>query len=402
MLLFVFLIMDIEDIKKGEEQEAKKIYDNLANKIKRKKFINKKEIKRNLILLISVIIIFLIILEILLRLLGAPVYGFEKDMFVYNELTGYRLTPGFEGLHSIYGKEVSVKINVGGLRDDMDHSYAKPEGKFRILVLGDSFSFGNGVTFEESYFSYLRQEIKDGDRQDIGIINLGVPGYDIHNEVIYYLDEGFRYDPDVILLQFALNDWGNHQIILEDNWLKVDKSHSLIANEDGILVDGQGTGFIRSIHLGLLKNIRTYSFFYSGSRNLLSPIVNKFWGSNVPTYFLDPDSEEYQEAYDGYKEALQLLDEKTDAKIVLFIGPAKEDLISSEEIQKTYNLDYETDTKQVRNSVLAIADELGLKSIVLEFGSPDLFIEVDGHWTSEGNQLVAENIYEKLKELNVI
>lgn len=100
-----------------------------------------------------------------------------------------------------------------GFRDRRDFSYAKPEGTLRILSLGDSHTQGYEVrqdfTFTAVAERYLRaRQVKTQ------AINAGVSGFSNAEELAFLENEGYKYQPDVVVLGFYGNDF-------EDN-LKAD------------------------------------------------------------------------------------------------------------------------------------------------------------------------------------
>src|SRR5919201_312453 len=57
----------------------------------------------------------------------------------------------------IYGKE--VRTNDLGFRDNRAAIAAKKPGEFRIIVIGDSFTFGPGIDYERIYTSLLEKRL---------------------------------------------------------------------------------------------------------------------------------------------------------------------------------------------------------------------------------------------------
>jgi len=357
-----------------------------------------EEIKKNLILLLITFFIFLLIFEIILRLFSFPIYGFQKGAFTYNEHYGYGPTPNYSGVQTIYGNSFLMDINEKGMRDTRNYDYLK--NKKRILILGDSFSFGNGVNLKESYPEKLRENFGE----EVEILNLGVPGFGINNEYVYYLEKGKKFNPDIILIQYHDNDWGTHKINYENNSLKmsltkVDFSNSLIADKNGFIISSQGETFTRSIHLIMLRNSRAYSFIYLKIRKSISNIVNRYWNrKGVPPFLENKNSESYQENLRGYYDILKNF-KNLNENIVIFGGPAIDDQIYPETIRKEFNLDYLPERRQTKKSLKLISEELGIYFIDIDYNATDIFIPVDKHWNEKGNQLVADKIYEQLNLL---
>ena len=77
-------------------------------------------------------------------------------------------------------------------------NYAQPN----IVVLGDSYTFGAGVNDGEEYASVLERELGGSFR----VINLGIGGWGLTQEIRRYDDFGARYKPKAVILQFSAND----------------------------------------------------------------------------------------------------------------------------------------------------------------------------------------------------
>ena len=101
-------------------------------------------------------------------------------------------------------------ISSQGLRD-REYAIPKPEGMLRILVLGDSVTFGTGVSRSETFPKRLERNLRRRGKQ-VEVINAGVNGYTAYNEVHYYLSEMRRYEPDIVVLAVVLNDAVNPRL----------------------------------------------------------------------------------------------------------------------------------------------------------------------------------------------
>lgn len=117
----------------------------------------------------------------------------------------FDLRPGAEGRISDMG-DAFYRINADGLRDAV-YVRPKPEGVFRVVVLGDSVSFGYGVEEAEAYPQVLEESLSELLPDfPIEIINLGVGGYNAYNEARLLEGIGRSYEPDLVLVQFCIND----------------------------------------------------------------------------------------------------------------------------------------------------------------------------------------------------
>jgi lysophospholipase L1-like esterase len=114
---------------------------------------------------------------------------------------------------------IPVEINSHGLRSP-ETTYEKPTGTFRILNLGDSVTMGWGTREEDTYGRRLEQLLngQGGDHGRYEVINAGVPGWNLENELAYLQAEGLKYEPDLILLDITLaNDIKGKSALLAEN-----------------------------------------------------------------------------------------------------------------------------------------------------------------------------------------
>ncbi len=114
---------------------------------------------------------------------------------------------------------IPVEINMHGLRGP-DTTFKKPNGEYRILNLGDSVAMGWGVRQEETYGMRLEKMLNTGagGNQPYEVINAGVPGWNLENELSYLEAQGVLYEPDVLVLDVTLaNDINGKSALLRQN-----------------------------------------------------------------------------------------------------------------------------------------------------------------------------------------
>ncbi len=126
---------------------------------------------------------------------------------------GLRLNPDDSSRTVTEEFDVIVRTNSAGYHD-VEHSRAKPEGTFRIVVLGDSFVEAVQVTTEENLCRLLEAELAPD--RPVEVINLGVAGSGTAAEYLRLKDEGLAYAPDLVVLVFTVtNDVYNNSPDLE-------------------------------------------------------------------------------------------------------------------------------------------------------------------------------------------
>ncbi len=164
---------------------------------------------RNIALALLSLVLALALCEGLLRVFGAGVLP-RPDLYVDDPTVGKRMRPGWSGDEF----EAPVTINSKGLRNP-EIDYEKPAGTYRILALGDSWTFGFRMNEPDAYPRQLERllsaaAVARGDTRHIEVINAGVVGYSTDQEGAYLAAEGWKYSPDLVLVNFyPVNDTHN-------------------------------------------------------------------------------------------------------------------------------------------------------------------------------------------------
>ena len=155
---------------------------------------------RKLVLMLCGLLLSLAILE-----MGARTYAWltsQERTVIADDLLGWKLVPRAKHLYRKEEQAYLIAINSKGLRDT-EHSYDKPTGVFRIVVVGDSFVFGSGGVETSDRFT----DILEKSTKNIEVINMGVPAYGSDQEYLYLKTEGLKYRPDLIILCAFENDF---------------------------------------------------------------------------------------------------------------------------------------------------------------------------------------------------
>ena len=110
----------------------------------------------------------------------------------------YRLQPLYErgGTHhnstGYRGKEIAVP---------------KPEGCFRILVLGGSTTYGEFIDDDQGAFpAQLEERLRAEGYSQVEVINAGVPGYSSWESLADFQFHGLNFEPDLVIPYFGVND----------------------------------------------------------------------------------------------------------------------------------------------------------------------------------------------------
>ena len=114
-----------------------------------------------------------------------------SNWVIYDEQLGYRLNPNRPGINNL-----SVRHG--------DIVSPKPDGVYRIVVLGDSIPWD-----KPGFVSYMEDNLRKEGR--VELINAAVPGYTAYQEVSFFKRFLLNTQPDVVLWTYCLND--NHKFL---------------------------------------------------------------------------------------------------------------------------------------------------------------------------------------------
>jgi lysophospholipase L1-like esterase len=144
-----------------------------------------------------------------------PVDPGTRGFFVHDEELGYRLNPEQEGFNSLSfrGPEPIPE---------------KSPGRTRLLVVGDSVAWDVGGFVE----------LLAGDLERVEILNAAIPGYTTHQERVFLERLLGPIRPDVVLLEYCLNDNHRflHRLTEDGGWLVTPEARAALLPEgNGLL-----------------------------------------------------------------------------------------------------------------------------------------------------------------------
>jgi hypothetical protein len=171
---------------------------------------------RKVLLSLAVLVLALAVVEVVYRLQVFGTAGFSPVRLASVRTFGrtgfcqpaashalrYELKPGLRGWYQLHPFET----NSHGMRD-REYTLEKPEGTFRIAVVGDSYAMGVGVPIEDAFHSVLERELgaqSSGTRYEC--LNFGVAGYHLLQYAHVIEEKALPFDPDLIVVAAISND----------------------------------------------------------------------------------------------------------------------------------------------------------------------------------------------------
>jgi hypothetical protein len=169
-------------------------------------------LKKCIAILFAVVLV-AVLLEVALRVAYYRSLDFSMEMWKYAvQLKREVPNPNLRFIHKanshafLMGQDVA--INSQGLRD-YEYPLQKPPDVYRILLLGDSTTFGWGVALSDTTAKILERELNAKHIPGYSrfeVLNSGVGNYDSVQEVTYYKTRGRDFHPDLVVLGYFIND----------------------------------------------------------------------------------------------------------------------------------------------------------------------------------------------------
>lgn len=161
---------------------------------------------------------------------------------------------------------------------DRDRSFENPDGAFRILVLGDSNTFGAIVPAAAVYTRVLEDRLRaEGYRVDV--INMSYGGWSTDQQLEALRREGLRYDPDLVVLQFTTNDPGENIFSPDPRGRKTAKKPFYYKiSGDGKLTRHESSSFDTNKSFPLKDTVKKYASRFETLKRLY--LVYADWRGN--------------------------------------------------------------------------------------------------------------------------
>ncbi len=287
-----------------------------------------------------------------------------------------------------YTYENLVKLNKMGFRDS--EISAKHHQEYRILAVGDSYIYGQGIDEKGLMTTVLEKKLnKINSSCQFNVINMGVRAYSINNEVAMLKKLGLSLDPDHIVLFFYINDF--IPVNIADRYKR-------FAGMDWYTFDFSGKPTDHVIEKWKLIQILRSSAFLMWVYDTYSSLTNRSnYINKMLLGELDDEIRKNIEITIESLEEVRLLSEEQGVRLTLAIIPV------AAQISKTFpNQIYQATLKQYAvNSGIDFVDLLtDLRSHYKQY-QDSLIIPYDGHYNAQGQRVMANSIFDYLDTLGL-
>jgi lysophospholipase L1-like esterase len=295
-------------------------------------------------------------------------------------------------------RATTVRINEQGFRGD-GVSIPKPPGSRRVLLLGDSNTFGYGME-EEERFSDLLSERLPGNHE---VANLGVFGYGTDQELLLFQRVGRIFEPDIVVLGFSAGD-------VSDNMSSINATYSkpYFRLEAGGGLTLKNTPVPRSLIYmrGDSRGSRLKGLIYRNS-HLFRLIMYRLVSSDLymPGSVLEMTREE------GLKTTVALLNRLRDAcrggraggaRLVVLLIPHETWVAASSAGAGAKAGYYSVFNRMLTGSGIAVVDTSDALVSSQMKGTPVFLANDPVHLNARGNELAAEALYQGLLKHGLI
>jgi len=118
-----------------------------------------------------------------------------RQLFQYHPIIGYTFIPGIKARIQHEAGGYLVKANQAGFRCDHEFVAEKPHSKKRLLLFGNSFTAGDGVSNKYRYGDLLETMIPD-----LEVFNFGLPGSGTDQQYLIFRDIASNLEYDLAVL----------------------------------------------------------------------------------------------------------------------------------------------------------------------------------------------------------
>lgn len=361
-----------------------------------------RQTAKNTGVILGSLILVLLVLEIGIRVFTEPAKT-PHDLFCqYHPLLGWTKIPDISATYTTDEYEVKERINSKGIRGP-EYPYEKPENEYRILVLGDSFAEGYMVGFDDLFSQVMKKKLnsqKQGaGRKKVQVINAGVGGYSTDQEYLFFVSEGKKYHPDLVVLMFYENDvmynveekhWrGYKPVLTRQNSSMVVKNYPVPKPAASGAVD-----------IPWFAHSKLYTY-------ILNRITLEKTRASIPRVFHVWKRKPDVHTKTAWKATEIILEKLNDAvhaagaKLLVFSIPSKQAVYLKlwEETKTFYGLsDMEWNVDKAEEDLFVICKKLDIPLILpkeryrmealsLKKENKRLYYKEDGHWNAPGHEL---------------
>ena len=140
-----------------------------------------------------------------------------RGLFQYHSTYGFHFIPGIKARIPHEGGGYLVRANAAGFRNDREFVAKRAPGFRRVLLFGDSYTAGDGVSNGARYGDLLEKHLPGTE-----VYNYGLPGTGTDQHYLVYADVASRVEHDLVIIA-----------VLVENIRRVVAHYRVFENADG-------------------------------------------------------------------------------------------------------------------------------------------------------------------------
>lgn len=178
-----------------------------------------------------------------------------------------------------YDPHLGWDLDIQGdrIRGKENYPLGKAADGYRIVAIGDSFTYGTDVDTVQSFPAHLERMLCNTE-----VLNMGVPGYGIDQAVLKYLAHGKAFAPDTVILGIFADDYERASVPFHASskpWIRLDEDGNYRAANQPVppprieLERIRGEEALELYSLALLRNLwMRFSTLIQGTKQPLDRI----------------------------------------------------------------------------------------------------------------------------------
>lgn len=323
-----------------------------------------------------------------------------------------------------------IEYNGKGYRGP-EVAYEKPDDVYRILIIGDSFVEAIQVPYEQTFQAQLQERLSTHNTPErrYEVVAMGRTGWGTVHETVFYQVEGYKYNADLVVLMFFINDVAdnfprffypnvndtNYDFVFEDGGIQIldTNEEPLPPNRPRLLYNALPQFLKESKLARLFIRLTDPPIPVQTPGGVMTRVHPQFY-----IYVTEPPVEGYAEGWERTADALDILASAVEedggrlAVVPIFLGQEMVTNVSNWFPELTAGWQWDAGLPDERLAEIlrgsgvflwptrpyyeAYADEVGGEVYNL------LYLPEDGHFNELGHVVTYEAVYEWLVEAGVV
>ena len=336
---------------------------------------------------ISITIVLFLTVEMIFRMyVPQDIYSEKQTIHQKRDENGNFVKPKTRTIYRCPEFDVSYEFDENGFRCSFKEYLNKSENdadKVKFLIIGDSFTFGAGNDYKSIWTSRLEEKLLNAEI-NVEIFNAGVPGYNTFAEVLLLEELVPKYQPDWVILTFLPNDMFSN-------------ISSMTSEEETVETVNHGSGS---------------EFFFHSVRFIWQKLLNNdllyaktYFKTPRADFFRYPLSEEVEDRFlitkNLFNRASEFCSSNNARFAIVYIPQHVQVLYIANEFDiENMNMLWINDkfSRYAAENDILWLDTSDYLSQRYKENRQDLYFRYDRHLNSLGNQVIADFLFDSLKE----